>query len=134
MHRTLRTRDRILIIGLFGAVIAYCVYGAIVGDLYIPYRRGEGGIYFSGYNAWMIAAAPLLILLGILVREREIGEFADRTRTVVEITLIFVGLALLFVSNSEPTACPRAVVATQSLDAAEREREPQNCSVTPANL
>jgi hypothetical protein len=132
MHRPLRLRDRIIIIGVFGSVISYCVWGAIVGDLYVPARRGQGGVHFSGYNAWLLALAPLLMMLGILVRERELGEFSDRMRTVVELGLLITGVGLLFVPHGVHTNCPKQQGPTHSLAAAAVATEKDFRSCTAA--
>ena len=117
MHRPLRLRDLILILGLFGPLIGYCAYGALTGSLYIPSRRGPGGAYFTGLNAWLFVVSFSIILLAILIRERVLGHMGDRARTAIELLLLAVGVGLLFVPRGEHTECTgksysRAVVVT----------------------
>ena len=117
MHRPLRLRDLLLIFGLFGPLIGYCAYGAITGSLYIPSRRGPGGAYFTGLNAWMFVVSLSIILLAILIRERVLGHMSDRARTATELLLLALGAGLLFVPRGEHTECTsksysRAVAVT----------------------
>jgi hypothetical protein len=105
VNRRLRLRDLLVILGLFLPLIGYCVYGALTGSLYIPSRRGPGGAYFTGLNAWLFVVSFSIILVAILIRERVLGHMGDRARTATELILLFLGAGLLFVPRGEHTEC-----------------------------
>jgi len=105
VNRALRLRDLVFILGVFGPLIGYCAYGALTGSLYIPSRRGPGGAYFTGFNAWLFVVSFSVTLVAILIRERVLGHMGDRARTATELLLLALGVGLLFVPRGEHTEC-----------------------------
>ncbi len=86
------------------AVIAYCIYGAAQGMLFIPHRHSYGhDAYLSGQSAWAIVAGLIIIWLGVSVRMGLFQSLARSPRTVIEMLLLFAGLAMLFLSQRLPT-------------------------------
>jgi hypothetical protein len=93
MHRPLTPRDHLVLIAVFGGMLAYLGYGALIGDLYIPYKRGDGGFHVHGSTAWVITLGPALLYLAILVRHGLVSSLGPRGRICVELALLLAGVA-----------------------------------------
>ncbi len=74
-------------------MIVYLAYGAIVGDQYIPYKRGEGGLHLRGLAAWIVTLGPVLLYMGVLVRHGLFVALGPRFRIAIEFALILAGIA-----------------------------------------
>lgn len=79
---------------VFAALAAYCVYGAVIGDLYVPSRRGPGAS-LRGVAAWLVAAAPVALGAALAVRGGVFEFRAKRAQVATELALLVVGVALL---------------------------------------
>ncbi len=96
MHRSLKYHEHALLLILFGGLFVYFLYGAIVGDLFIPARRGPGGSHLTGVSAWLVVLAPVLIYVAILIRHGLVTQLGSRIRTALELLLLFAGVAALY--------------------------------------
>jgi len=81
--------DGIIVIVLYGAWLAYCVFGAVTGDLYVPGKHGPG-VHLQGLDAWEVVGGLVLIAMGLAARERA------PIPPIVEMILLFSGIGLLF--------------------------------------
>jgi hypothetical protein len=124
MNLPVRLRDRIFLFTFFPALIGYCAWGAATGELYVPGTRGGRDTYLRGIAAWVFTAAPLLVFLGILVRERVVGEMSDRKRLVLEWTLVLAGVAAMVAGYRMDRHC-RAELAASGVPAG--SPAPRNC-------
>jgi hypothetical protein len=78
---------------IFGAAIAYCVYGVVVDDLIIFNKRGEIN-HLHGIQAWCLTLFIILLNAGVWVRE--FSDTSSRYRTKLEMLLFLAGFAVLF--------------------------------------
>lgn len=92
MRRPLDPRDQLLLGVVFGAIVAYLCYGAIVGDQFIPYKRQAGGVHLSGFWAWVVASGPAITYVSIQVRHGFIAGLGSRRRVALELGLLALGL------------------------------------------
>ena len=94
MRRPLKPHEHLLLLALFGGLLVYFLYGAIVGDLFVPGRRGPG-IHLSGTAAWLMVLGSLLLYVAVLVRHGLLAGLSSRPRTAVEFSLLLGGVASL---------------------------------------
>lgn len=98
MFPRLRPIDHLLLVVLFGGIFAYFIYGAISGHLYIPGKRGPG-VVLSGWPAWLFVMSPPMLYSAILVRHQFfLPRLTPRSRTALELTLLFSGVGVLFLA------------------------------------
>ena len=95
MSNALTPRDHVVLIVVFGGMVAYLGYGALIGDQYIPYHRHNGGLHLQGFIAWIVTLGPALLYLAILVRQGLCVALGHRARVVVELALLLTGVAAL---------------------------------------
>ncbi len=80
---------------LFGAVTAYCFYGALHQRLFIPNRHTSGGAIYSGASAWLIfgsmAAFSLICCSNAFARP----SISDGKKVAVSLTLMIMALGML---------------------------------------
>lgn len=79
---------------MFGGLFAYFLYGAISGDLYLPGKHGPG-VHLHGLPAWLVTFAPLSIYVALIIRAGLLQFPNSLTQGVVELPLLFGGIALL---------------------------------------
>jgi hypothetical protein len=94
MERPLSPRDHVVLSVIFGGLFLYLLYGAVVGDQFIPYKRGEGGLHLHGVHAWMVTACPAVLYLAVLVRHGLFQALPRWGRTSLEFSLLLSGVAL----------------------------------------
>ena len=92
MSRYPSRTDRVLFWAMFGGAAVYCLYGAIVGDLYFVGKSGRGA-HLQGTAAWCLTA--FVVLLGAGVWVREFSSISPRHRTDLAMLLFLVGFAVL---------------------------------------
>lgn len=115
MNQGTQFRNRLVIWALFGSLTAYCVYGAVVGDLYIPNRRSEGGMHLSGLPAWVFSVCPFSMLFSLLVREGMFDSLKPRMRTTLEFALLFIGIGSLYWASTAGSECNKRSVASKQI-------------------
>jgi hypothetical protein len=68
---------------VFGLIFAYCLYGAIAGQLYIPPGKSGRGFYLSGIGAWLSTLFPVFCYLGLEALLVPEGNKLGATRLVL---------------------------------------------------
>lgn len=96
MTRPLHPRDQLVLALIFGGLVAYLVYGAIVGDQFIPFKRSAGGLHLAGLWAWVVACGPAIMYLAVQVRHGFIEALGHRSRLALEMSLLALGVLAFF--------------------------------------
>ena len=69
MRFTLRPSDHPILSVIFGVPLAYILWGALIGDLYIPEFGHEPAHHLSGFAAWLCVSIPFLFYLSFVVED-----------------------------------------------------------------
>jgi hypothetical protein len=91
--RPLSPIDQIALIAIFGGAFLYFLYGALVGDLFIPYKYGDDGLHLKGLPAWMLVVSQPLFYASILVRYDFLQLPERRLTQCLEVFLLLAGLS-----------------------------------------
>ena len=92
MNKNSSRIDFVLFCVVFGLLIAYCFYGAAIGNLYFVGKSGESA-FLHGLQAWCLTF--FISLLGAGVWVREFSDTSSRYRTKLELLLFLAGFAVL---------------------------------------
>ena len=92
MNKNSSRIDFVLFCVVFGVPIAYCFYGAAVGDLYFIGKSGRGA-HLLRFQAWCLTV--FIVLMGAGVWVREFSDILPRYRTKLELLLFLAGFAVL---------------------------------------
>ena len=102
--RMTRTEHVVVALAL-SSVFGYMLWGALVGDLYVPSRHGPG-LHMRGLPAYLVASAPLVFYVAFLVRGGLLRFANGFLEGAFELTLLFTGIALLAVGFRMASMCP----------------------------
>jgi len=103
MEKSTSRFDWIVVNLIFGVPFVYCLVGAASGHLFLPHGRGRGGdVVLSGPAAWSMVAGVTLLWIGLSVRLGLLRLLPDSARKIVEMIILFAGVALLFASSKLP--------------------------------
>ena len=107
MGRPTSRFDWLITTVVFAIPLSYCVVGALRGRLFIPHHRSYGqDVILSGFAAWAVVAALVMLWLGVSIRIGLFPDFSPRIRVVFEMTLLVAGVAMLVASGRLPTVTP----------------------------
>lgn len=87
MDQPFRWRDQWLVAIAVAGALAYVIFGASSGDLFLPLGRGGTEFHLSGLAAWLFVPVVLLIWLGVLARAGLFHRLRATPRILVEICL-----------------------------------------------
>jgi hypothetical protein len=87
--------DWIVVLLIFGGFLAYCLVGAVRGDLYWG-GKFHPGVHLHGWAAWRMALGIALIGAGVVARLLGQGYVRHRRHTTAEFLFIGAGIAVIW--------------------------------------
>ncbi len=78
------------------AVLAYCVYGALGGEVVVPGRGNSSAV--RGWAAWLVCVVPILLIVGAAIHWEPSINLPKRIRAVLDFAMLLPVMLVLFIA------------------------------------